>query len=549
MDIDNDFSMKHTKMLLKYQTYLLYDVKIKLESIGAYYAINWFLENVEGSISHKFFRQVEASVSKDWVFLFNDFMKLYFDKGCKINKISTEIQDEIEEEQTTQTKNWIPTFSFLDYETCPKSYKFPFRIVRTLDTDSDEFTIENLHTINCLYDTILVTPKTLKMLYENRYEFPKKQAAFTQNIWLYIDDAIENEAYKHLIYLAQQFYQFKTVNFAGPKWNFEIVFNGIKSLLLSKFNEKNMFSYNETRVDSLTSGDNSESQSECSDEDIGDYNFTRFQLPKMKLWFYNKQKKKLTMMIAYKITIDIWNDNWHQSGQYLIAKQVSNFKVHQISILEDEGTEEIINLMTRDDLGNESFLALETNLKIHNLPWPKKVVFTNLINQAGYLIQICYFGEEDADIELLINKINDIDEKHFFNLNIMTEMSFTSDKAKELIKLLEKRCIEYFSIEGQYLDKEEAKVILDFLNSPDATYFQISLAFSDTNDVTEALRAIRDRYSFSSAEIATEKPVTKEAEELGMQILSNHFGCSLYINSKVKALRTISEKGVNQCGW
>ena len=94
-------------------------------------------------------------------------MKLYFDKGCKINKISTELQDEIEEEQTTQTKNWIPTFSFLDYETCPKSYKFPFRIVRTLDTDSDEFTIENLHTINCLYDTILVTPKTLKKLYEN----------------------------------------------------------------------------------------------------------------------------------------------------------------------------------------------------------------------------------------------------------------------------------------------------------------------------------------------------------------------------------------------
>ena len=52
LDIKSDFNTLHAKMLLKYQTYLLYDLRIKLESADAYAAINYFLERVTGKISN-----------------------------------------------------------------------------------------------------------------------------------------------------------------------------------------------------------------------------------------------------------------------------------------------------------------------------------------------------------------------------------------------------------------------------------------------------------------------------------------------------------------
>ena len=52
---ENDFEMKHAKMLLKYQTYLLYDVEIILKSTKAYTAINYFFAKVKGNIPYKFF--------------------------------------------------------------------------------------------------------------------------------------------------------------------------------------------------------------------------------------------------------------------------------------------------------------------------------------------------------------------------------------------------------------------------------------------------------------------------------------------------------------
>ena len=50
LDIKNDFEAKHAEMLLKYQTYLLYDVEILLQSADAFDAINYFLDKVTGKI-------------------------------------------------------------------------------------------------------------------------------------------------------------------------------------------------------------------------------------------------------------------------------------------------------------------------------------------------------------------------------------------------------------------------------------------------------------------------------------------------------------------
>ena len=82
--------MKHAEMLLKYQTYLLYKVMIKLESADTFKAIIYFLENIKGRISHKFFESVEAIFDKNCIDLYNKFAKLYLEKGFKVRNLGTE---------------------------------------------------------------------------------------------------------------------------------------------------------------------------------------------------------------------------------------------------------------------------------------------------------------------------------------------------------------------------------------------------------------------------------------------------------------------------
>ena len=82
-------------MLLKYRTYLLYDVSIELKSGKAFKAINNFLANVKGNISHKFFRWVDISIGKSSVNLYNQFIKQYLSKGFNIEKLYIEEKDSL----------------------------------------------------------------------------------------------------------------------------------------------------------------------------------------------------------------------------------------------------------------------------------------------------------------------------------------------------------------------------------------------------------------------------------------------------------------------
>ena len=63
----------------------------------------------------------------------------------------------------------------------------------------------------------------------------------------------------------------------------------------------------------------------------------------------------------------------------------------------------------------------------------------NTINQGGYLPELFYYGDGDADLELLINKIKNINERHFFTLEFTSKISFTADKVKELFASVETR--------------------------------------------------------------------------------------------------------------
>ena len=116
-----------------------------------------------------------------------------------------------------------------------------------------------------------------------------------------------------------------------------------------------------------------------------------------------------------------------------------------------------------------------------------------MITQAGYLAKFYFYGEDD-DVELLIDKINEFDPRYTLSLFIMTEISFINDKIKELMKALENRTIDMFWIDN-YIDREETKVVLDFLSSPKVSYTKYSLDI-DTEDVVDALNVLKNRYSF-----------------------------------------------------
>ena len=77
------------------------------------------------------------------------------------------------------------------------------------------------------------------------------------------------------------------------------------------------------------------------------------------------EDEELTVMIVHKITIRISNDDWYQVGKYLIVKQTEVFKAHHISIIKDEDTMKAIQKIIVNEHIKESFIALETNLKIH----------------------------------------------------------------------------------------------------------------------------------------------------------------------------------------
>ena len=91
---------------------------------------------------------------------------------------------------------------------------------------------------------------------------------------------------------------------------------------------------------------------------------TKIQLPKIKLWVYDKNDNQLIVMISEKVTIEARNDDWYQVGNFLIVKQFQYFKAHKICIIKDDDTVKAMKQVIEDD--NESFVALEINLKVEN---------------------------------------------------------------------------------------------------------------------------------------------------------------------------------------
>ena len=167
----------------------------------------------------------------------------------------------------------------------------------------------------------------------------------------------------------------------------------------------------------------------------------------------------------------------------------------------------------------------------------------NIINQSNYLAEFRYYGEDD-EVNLLVDKLKEFNTRHTLILYFKSRISFTGDKINGLFKALQNRKLQKISI-GHYLDREETRLVLDFLSSPDVSYSKYYLAI-DTEDAFEALKAVQNRFLFNEGWIYTQQPVSKEAEELALSILDSHYDCSLLLNSEVKALKQAEKRSIER---
>ena len=111
----DDFKIRHAKMLLKRQTYLSYNIEIKLKSAEAYEAIIYFLKRIkifDQKISDQFFRKVEADVDIGWLDSYNKFIKSYLNMGFDREELRTELNESITEHDKMQIVSKKPILEF-----------------------------------------------------------------------------------------------------------------------------------------------------------------------------------------------------------------------------------------------------------------------------------------------------------------------------------------------------------------------------------------------------------------------------------------------------
>ena len=205
----------------------------------------------------------------------------------------------------------------------------------------------------------------MKMFYDNQYKFLHKQASFAESILIYYDEKSNNLTSNHMMYLIRSFHKIRQMIYRGPHWNITVLFNNIINLIQSDTYQKMMFKWVTEEENPIKSYDDYKIPEEYK-ETISEYDFTVIQFPLLKIWYFNKQDKQITVMEVHKVYIEVMNDDWTQSGKYLITENLNHFLAHHVWIVNDEEIEKAVKQIISCNNLTESFLAIKINQKLHN---------------------------------------------------------------------------------------------------------------------------------------------------------------------------------------
>ena len=98
--------------------------------------------------------------------------------------------------------------------------------------------------------------------------------------------------------------------------------------------------------------------------EVQKYDKTYMKSSSVKLYFYSSKDEKLTVMEVNEFEIKMWNDDWHQIGKYLIAKQPMFLQFEHAQLITDSESIKEIKQIIEDNEYLESFIAIETKFKL-----------------------------------------------------------------------------------------------------------------------------------------------------------------------------------------
>ena len=90
-----------------------------------------------------------------------------------------------------QKVNKIPTIEFAQSVPCPGQIQYKCKQVRLVVINYNA-TVQEIDSIDFLYETIYVFLKSVKMLYDNQYVFNHDKVASTNSFMVYFDDSTSN---------------------------------------------------------------------------------------------------------------------------------------------------------------------------------------------------------------------------------------------------------------------------------------------------------------------------------------------------------------------
>ena len=191
LEFDCNFSMEKAKYLLGYKTYMLYNLDIRLESKKAYDAALFFLKKV-GKVAYNLFSNVDWLVTKKTVKDFNQFIKLYLDKGFLPENVDVDIDDFLDSYEDTPQYKKLPKLEFLSEVSFPFNRVAPFKIADMFAIDEERIELSNLDEIYFQFRWLSISLLNARTIYDFGYKFKDELTEYCKEI-NFVFDNFSNE--------------------------------------------------------------------------------------------------------------------------------------------------------------------------------------------------------------------------------------------------------------------------------------------------------------------------------------------------------------------
>lgn len=212
--------MKIADYLLKYRTYLLYNVEVDVKNKKGYQAINYFLDNVD-KVSPNFFRNLVWFVTKPTIKPFNTLILKCKKLGFILENLDIEFDDYLDSYENTPKYAKLPMIEFTDTISFPFDRHPPVKECDLLDLCEQHVEVSDVDKISFLFNSLSILLKSAKNLYDYQYEFKSEHITTCKSILLNFD--VDSDEYtietvtKVIKYLWESFQEIMMIRLEGPK--------------------------------------------------------------------------------------------------------------------------------------------------------------------------------------------------------------------------------------------------------------------------------------------------------------------------------------------